>query len=349
MTLRRGLLYLIGLAASLLGLACLGFGLPGDIALTLVAGWGWFIARSAENVTIDWPPTAMGAVSLILLAFALHRFLYSLYPAIVRNSEQTVSTWRPQWTLAAVSVVMLMFCAGISLIAITHQIAWIFKSKEPFIVETRAREPMRRSQSKNNLKQIGLALHNYHDVASALPPGGTFDANGRPWHSWQTYILPFVDQAPLYNQINFNVAWDDSRNTVSFRTKLPAFWNPGVRDDASLNNPESYGSSHYAASGWVMGGNVPLTFRQFTDGLSNTILTGEAAGDFKPWGDPTNWRDPQRGINKSPQGFGSTFIGGCHFLMGDGAVRFVSENIDPKVLHVLSTPAGGESMDNVNF
>ncbi|MCA9005141.1 MAG: DUF1559 domain-containing protein, partial [Planctomycetaceae bacterium] len=71
-----------------------------------------------------------------------------------------------------------------------------------------AREAARRSVSKNNLKQIGLALHNYHDTYRVFPPGGTQTTDGAPYHGWSTSILPFVDQAPLYNQVNFDQPWN---------------------------------------------------------------------------------------------------------------------------------------------
>ena len=76
-----------------------------------------------------------------------------------------------------------------------------------------AREAARRTQCKNNLKQIGIALHNYHDTHSCLPPMKTWDnekdcLGGTPWDnlggfSWRVMILPFVEQSVMYNQINF--------------------------------------------------------------------------------------------------------------------------------------------------
>src|SRR5260370_743998 len=59
--------------------------------------------------------------------------------------------------------------------------------------QTSSREPARRSQCKNNLKQIGLALHNYHDVYGSFPPAYFVDASGKPMHSWRVLILPFLD------------------------------------------------------------------------------------------------------------------------------------------------------------
>src|SRR3546814_780854 len=75
-----------------------------------------------------------------------------------------------------------------------------------------AREAARRSQCKNNLKQIGLALHNYHDTHRVFPPGqmswfgsDLFPLNAGARISWMQQILPFIDQAPLYNSFNWKV------------------------------------------------------------------------------------------------------------------------------------------------
>lgn len=70
-----------------------------------------------------------------------------------------------------------------------------------------AREAARRSQCKNNLKQLGLAIHNYHEIHKQFPPSGMNPGNS-PWDfnrgSGLVFILPYIDQAPLYNSINFN-------------------------------------------------------------------------------------------------------------------------------------------------
>ncbi|HSG73025.1 MAG TPA: DUF1559 domain-containing protein, partial [Planctomycetaceae bacterium] len=70
----------------------------------------------------------------------------------------------------------------------------------------------RRWACKNNLKQIGLALHNYHDSFGTFPPAYTVDADGKPLHSWRTLILPFVEQQSLYDSIDLTKPWDDPAN-----------------------------------------------------------------------------------------------------------------------------------------
>lgn len=86
-----------------------------------------------------------------------------------------------------------------------------------------AREPARRTQCKNNLKQIGLALANYQDDWHSLPPAYTVDAGGRPLHSWRTLILPYVDKADLYQKIDLSKPWNDPANLEAFNTSIGVY------------------------------------------------------------------------------------------------------------------------------
>lgn len=350
MTPRRTLFVCIAVVLALFGFACMGWGTPGDMAVALLAGWAWFLARTAASMTVDWSAVVLGAVALALLAFGLHRFLRWLYPAVAADSDGVNSVWQLRWSMAALSVTLLMFCAGISIIGMTHQIVWLTTSESPFQIDTGGvRGAARRSVSRNNLKQMGLALHAYHDTSKAFPPGGTFDENGQPFHSWQTFLLPFIEQNPVYERISFSDPWDDPQNEKPFRTRIDIYTNPGVKNDSTLDDNDAYASSHYAANGWVVGGHAGLKIAEIRDGAATTILAGEVADHFKPWGDPTNWRDPQLGINKSPFGFGGPFKGGSQFVFADGSTRFLSEGINPQVLHALSTPSGGEAVQENDY
>lgn len=120
------------------------------------------------------------------------------------------------------------------------------------------------------------------------------------------------------------------------------FLNPVVEQ---RTDPRGYGLSHYAGNVHIFPKNESMKFREVTDGLSNTILAGEAAGNFKPWGDPTNLRDPSVGIQKGPDSFGvPQFRLGAQMLLMDGSVRTLSPDTSPDVLKALSTPAGKEQV-----
>jgi hypothetical protein len=226
------------------------------------------------------------------------------------------------------------------MIGIVHQVTWLATTKEKFLTDGGG---SRRSASKNNLKQIGLAFHNYHDTHQHFA-ASTFTARGNAYHSWQTYLLPFIDQAPLYENIDTNISWKSPKNRPQIATRIDVFLNPGVdwkKEEIADNLPAV---SHYAGNIRVLVPSQKPAFRDITDGTSNTILSGEVGTHFKAWGDPTNLRDPALGINKHPNGFGGPFKGGSQFVLADGAVRFISEDIDPAVLKALATPAGGEEI-----
>ncbi len=181
-----------------------------------------------------------------------------------------------------------------------------------------AREAARRTQCKNNLKQIGLAMHNYHDANLKFPTGGArlnFDPNGNG-HSCWIAILPFVDQAPLYNQWNFNAAGEGDASwgaaapnaslAISARIpwlQCPSSTLPQFGQEANpiqlscyfgMAGALSFGNYTSAAGSTVDNGNLGISsnsgmipnlsnkaIRDCTDGTSNTILVAEISGIIK--------------------------------------------------------------------
>ncbi len=105
-----------------------------------------------------------------------------------------------------------------------------------------AREAARRSQCKNNLKQIGLALHNYLDAYREMFPRGVYSRFGMgcccnntdwfPGHTVHTMLLPYIDQAPLYNQYNFNRAFYENGNVIN--TRIAAYLCPSAQRQVSM-------------------------------------------------------------------------------------------------------------------
>ncbi|MFN3149382.1 DUF1559 domain-containing protein [Bremerella sp.] len=70
----------------------------------------------------------------------------------------------------------------------------------------------RRSLTSNNLKSIGLALHNYHDTYGTLPPAVVTDSEGQPLYSWRVLVLPFLEEQDLYDQFDLSQPWDSAAN-----------------------------------------------------------------------------------------------------------------------------------------
>lgn len=160
-----------------------------------------------------------------------------------------------------------------------------------------AREAARRTQCKNNLKQLGLALHNYLDTHSAFPPSICLTLSGAQYGQWgpQARLLPFLDQANLQNLINFSLPYSTQTNVIGFR--VPTYLCPSEVNDraSSADGLQQYPINYGANMGvWLVfdpttgrGGdgafypNSKLMPRNFTDGMSATLGFSEIKA-FQP-------------------------------------------------------------------
>ena len=282
-----------------------------------------------------------------------------------------------------------------------------------------AREAARRSTCKNSMKQIGLAMHNYHDTHSIFPPATVNPGcqHGNLLVSPDTIsnnvknitahllILPYLDQANLYNQLNFSQpmglsahadvtppsATAAASNMAALkRQRLSIYVCPS--DPADSPGTNSSTTTHYytvdyhrtsygvIARAWednsknrelfwghannarnlrsAFGTNGSARMRDITDGTTNTIFMSETSmekysSNYGPyWGAWTNtfWLNMSYGINKPYNSTtslpfawtpGSKHEGGCHVLLADGGVRFVSENTnEPTLLNLVSIADG---------
>jgi prepilin-type processing-associated H-X9-DG protein len=338
--------WLLVVTIGLVILCCMGLLAPVDFFVAVTFGWIWYLARTIPEIQIARSGLATAAVCLILLVVGLQYFLGWLYREL-RNPDSDPkagdSRWKWRWTLGLVAGVILLFSAGTATVGVTHQLGWLISSRELLFVSDLggARNAARRAWSMNNLKQIGLGLEQYEQAHQMYPPGGTFDRIGRPLQSWQTLILPYVDEEAVYERINLASSWNDVRNSRVFQTEIMAYLNPGISE---RKNGAGFAASHYAANVDMLGGDHPRTIADVADGTAFTLMAGEVVSNFKSWGDPTNWRDPRLGLNRSPEGFGSPFPGGASFLFVDGSVRFIKNAVDPQVLKAIATPSGHEKV-----
>jgi prepilin-type processing-associated H-X9-DG protein len=314
-------------------LSCAGLDLPSMVLFFAAFGWLNLLAKVLPQTSIDGMGILTGLVTLVLFTIGLHQLCGWLW-----SDSGGKRHWRRKWTAGIVLLVVTAFVAGISMVGISHQAAWLISSRDPWVSSD---GPGPRTQSLHNLKQIGLALYNYQDTYGSLPPN-RFNETGRPMHSWIAASLPYLENAPLYQRIRFDVPWNHAENKAAFATVL--FLTSPSKREKSIN-ADGYALAAYAGNGWVLGGRPPLRTADFTDGTANTILAGEVNSELKPWGDPTNWRDLARGINRVPHGFGSPWKGGANFLFADGTVKFLSDSTDPDVLRALGTPDGGEAVN----
>ncbi len=232
----------------------------------------------------------------------------------------------------------------------------------------RVRDHARSIHCQNNLKQITLGLHNYHDAHRVFPPGWTnhYDTAGpQTRFGWQAALLPYIDNLPLYQQLDFDAQKLEPSDV--FETAIPHLRCPA--DTTAVLNPIRAGLSTSNYSGnfgpqppprWVFGrfgeywpGRAPTPvrtngafwlnsrcgIRDFKDGTSNVILCGErsvtsGAGIWMGVGGNEYEEDQitacQAGneINSAATAFSSLHGDGAWFAMTDGAIRFFSQDID---------------------
>jgi hypothetical protein len=224
-----------------------------------------------------------------------------------------------------------------------------------------AREAARRTQSQNNLQQIALALHNYHDVHRSFPAGTHPNADLKPDKrlSWQAEILPFLERKPVYDLIDFKKAFDDPANREAATTDIATFVNPSLGERRSGGFPvtEYVGLAGLGADGPMLPVTSPRAgvfaydrvtrIRDITDGTSFTIMTAECVKDLGSWaagGRPTIRPLTKKPYIDGPDGLGGQHPGGSLFGMADGSVQFISQSVDPTVLEAMVTIAGGEAV-----
>jgi hypothetical protein len=204
-----------------------------------------------------------------------------------------------------------------------------------------AREAARRTQSANNLKQIALAMHNFHDTYARLPAAYNKSKEGKPLLSWRVHILPFIEQQELYRQFKLDEPWDSEHNKTLI-AKMPKVYQ-------SPNSTAGPGKTVYLT---VRGDKMLFTapssdamptgigIAQVTDGTSNTIMVVEANDDSaviwtKPDDFVPNEADPLKGLlGLRPGGFMAA--------LADSSVRIISDKIEPKMLMRLFIRADGE-------
>ncbi len=193
-----------------------------------------------------------------------------------------------------------------------------------------------RTVSSNNLKQIGLAMHNYLDAHKSRFPGpAILDKQGKPLLSWRVQLLPYLAQEELYKEFHLDEPWDSEHNKKLI-AKMPAvFASPGTKATA--------GKTTYLAPvgrDTVFADPKGMKITDITDGTSSTILLVDVPDDQAVvWTKPADWsfnpKQPLRGLGIK---YGAGFLA----LFCDGSVRFIHKAVDPDVLKALITPQGGE-------
>ncbi len=201
-----------------------------------------------------------------------------------------------------------------------------------------AREAARRTDSSYKMKQIMLALHNFHDTRKNLPAHAIYNADGQPLLSWRVQILPYLEDggAELYKEFKLDEPWDSEHNRPLIARMPAVFSNPNFISEPGKTNFLGVVGEHCGFNGTKQG----LGFKHFTDGTSKTIVLVEADADRAvEWTKPDDWQydasNPSAGLGKLRPGvFNAGFA--------DGSVQQISNNIDPEMLKAHFTRDGGE-------
>jgi uncharacterized Fe-S cluster protein YjdI len=200
------------------------------------------------------------------------------------------------------------------------------------------REAARRTQCRNNLKQIALALHNYHDFFGSFPPAFTVDEAGQPLHSWRTLILPFTDNSELYKTIDLSKPWNDPVNRGAFNTMVAAYRCPSVRIE---DNHTTYLGVSGEHSFFFQNQSRQLT--DLKDGSSNTLMIVDAPPDLAiPWMMPQD--ADLAAIQKIRASKTLQHSGIFQSVLCDGSVRSISTQIENTTLSALVTIDAGETV-----
>jgi Protein of unknown function (DUF1559) len=197
----------------------------------------------------------------------------------------------------------------------------------------------------NNLKQIGLALHNYHEAYSAFPPAFIADESGRPMHSWRVLILPYLEEQNLYADYDFNEPWNGPHNS-KLLARMPWVFSCPYRDQKPTVRPSLTSYVVVSGPGTMFPGSESIRFEQVTDGSPNTLMVVETSNVQIPWTKPEDLdvRTMSLRINdeKRPS-ISSHHPGVAAVLLADGACRFLPESTRAAQMKSLVTIAGHET------
>lgn len=235
---------------------------------------------------------------------------------------------------------------GFSVIKICLAIAIVAISVALFLPATRrnVRPAFYRSQCRHNLKQIAIALHNYHDKFQAFPPAYTVDADGKPLHSWRTLILPYLDQKTLYDKIDLAKPWDDPANAEVFKLyNIEAYRCPSEPGPATHTTYLAVVTSNSC-----LRPGESARMSDIKDGMSNTLMVTEVDSDHAvPWMSPAD-ADESLFLAISPTSK-LVHTGGVQAAFADGTVRFLIVGLPAQIRRALVSIDGNESLNDDYF
>ena len=192
------------------------------------------------------------------------------------------------------------------------------------------------ARTQNNMKQIGIAMHSYHDVTGAMPSAAVLGKKGKPLLSWRVQVLPYVEQDSLFKAIKHDEPWDSVHNKKVFDDNPM----PSVFEVVGMNKPGDK-NTHiqvFRGNGAMFDLVKGVRIAEIADGTSNTIMIATAKTAV-PWMKPDDMEfDPK----KDPRDL-LLYIGGrTNVGFGDGSVRTLKKSVTVENMRALITKSGGE-------
>jgi serine/threonine protein kinase len=208
-----------------------------------------------------------------------------------------------------------------------------------------ARTVAKRAESVNNLKQLGLAVHNYDSVYAHLPQFAIFGKDGTPLLSWRVTLLPYLNHMLLYKKFKLDEPWDSPHNHALLKYMPPVYMPP---EESPTATPYTTFYQVFVGTNSEVGPlfepNPEFKLRRAggcPDGLTGTLLIVEG-GTAVPWTKPEDIvYDPAKPLPK----LGGVFKEGTAAGLGSGSVRFLTRNIDEETIRSLITRNGGEPVE----
>jgi hypothetical protein len=185
-------------------------------------------------------------------------------------------------------------------------------------------------------------MHNYHDTHGRFPPAAVCGPDGKPLLSWRVALLPFIEQQKLYDQFKLDEPWDSPHN-IQLLSQMPYPYRP------YKGKPPGDGMTYFqvfVGPGAAFEGTKGLSFANFTDGISNTILIVEA-WDAVPWTKPEDL--PFSPDGPLPRLGGILKDGNARAGFADGSVHNLSQGIKEETIRALITRNGNEKIEDENY
>lgn len=190
-----------------------------------------------------------------------------------------------------------------------------------------------------------MAVANYHDAFGCFPPAYIADESGRPIHSWRVLLLPYLDQAELYEDYDFSEPWDgpNNRKLLSRCPRIYIF--PGQEDSGQVTT--NYVGVTGPGTFWSPGQAMTYKKLNQADGSSSTIMVVENQGSGILWMEPRDLDFATMSLNVSEQaanGISSPYDQ-PGVAMADGQARIIPRDLSPETLRAWLTYNGGEQVD----